>query len=393
MLRMDVAERRRRLGSRHGLHPSAQASDPLEAARRVVALHATDPASVFLAVRARSPRATPASVEDALYDRRDLVRMLGMRRTVFVVPTDLMRVIGASTMRRVADTQRRHLLKQLREAGVADNTEGWLAEVECAVLAALTKRGGTAIATELAADEPRLRTSLLMAEGKPYEARQNITSRVLLLLGAEGHIVRGRPTGSWLSQRYQWTLAELWSSDAQEPTSPRAARAELARQWLAAFGPAPVADLRWWTGWSATEVKQAVGDLHVTEVDLGDTVGIVLTDDLERTPATAEPWVAFLPALDPTVMGWSDRGWFLGDHEKALFDRNGNAGPTVWLGGRIVGGWAQRPDGEVAVKLLEDIGSDHLSLVTAEAARLTEWLGDARIIPRFRTPTERELSA
>jgi hypothetical protein len=103
--------------------------------------------------------------------------------------------------------------------------------------------------------------------------------------------------------------------------------------------------------------------------------------------------VALLPALDPTAMGWAGRAWYLGEHGPALFDRSGNVGPTVWSDGRIVGGWAQRKDGEVVVRLLEDIGSQAVAAVEVEAERLTEQLGDTRITPRFRTPLERELVA
>ena len=78
----------------------------------------------------------------------------------------------------------------------------------------------------------------------------------------------------------------------------------------------------------------------------------MLADDVEPA-GDPGPWVALLPALDPTPMGWQQRDWFLGPHGPALFDRSGNIGPTVWVDGRIVGGWAQRRDGEVAVRLLE----------------------------------------
>jgi hypothetical protein len=61
--------------------------------------------------------------------------------------------------------------------------------------------------------------------------------------------------------------------------------------------------------------------------------------------------------------------------------------------GRIVGGWAQRKDGEVVFRLLEDIGSQARAAVEAEAERLSDQLGDTRITPRFRTPLERELVA
>jgi hypothetical protein len=391
MLRIDVAERRRRLGLRHALDPAARAEDPVEAARRVVALHATDPASVFLAVWARTAAVAPAAVAEALYEQRTLVRMLGMRRTMFVVPSDLRAVIEESTMPRIAAAQRRLLVRHLRELAAIADPEAWLEDVERSVLRALASRGGTATAEQLAAAEPRLRTQLVMAEGKSYQATQTITSRVLLLLGAQGHIVRGPTTGSLLSQRYQWALAEQWLPPAGESLAPAQARAELARRWLAAFGPAPLADLQWWTGWPKSEVKQAAADLGVREVDLDGVTGAVLPDDVGTSPDPG-PWAALLPALDPTVMGWVDRRWFLGDHEKALFDRTGNVGPTVWLDGRVVGGWAQRGDGEIAVRLLDEVGRDADALVQAEAARLRGWLGPLRFVPRFRTPLERELA-
>ena len=59
----------------------------MEAGRDVVALHATDPATVHLSAAARMREPDVAAVERALYDERSLIRMLGMRRTMFVVPT------------------------------------------------------------------------------------------------------------------------------------------------------------------------------------------------------------------------------------------------------------------------------------------------------------------
>jgi len=105
-----------------------------------------------------------------------------------------------------------------------------------------------------------------------------------------------------------------------------------------------------------------------------------------------QPWVALLPALDPTPMGWSQRSWYLGDHAPALFDRSGNIGPTVWCDGRVVGGWAQRANGEVVYRLLEDIGGDADTAVDAAAGEVAGWIGEVRVTPRFRTPLERELT-
>jgi hypothetical protein len=168
------------------------------------------------------------------------------------------------------------------------------------------------------------------------------------------------------------------------------AQAELARQWLAAFGPGTAADLKWWTGWTMGAARSALAAVGAVEVALDGAVGYVLADDVDRVTAPA-PAAALLPALDPTAMGWTQREWYLGAHRGALFDRSGNIGPTVWWDGRIVGGWAQRREGDVVTRLLEDVGGEACAAVSAAAQGLTEWLGAARIRSRFPTPLEREL--
>jgi Winged helix DNA-binding domain len=385
--RIGIEERRARLGLRH--HLAAPAPDPVAAARSVVALHATDPATVFLSAYARAPVEVKA-IEHALYEERSLVRMLGMRRTMFVVPVDLAPVIQAGCADAIAEQQRRRYTQFIVDSDLGDGA--WLADVAESTARALAARG-EATAAELCADEPRLRSQVTMHEGKAYGGAQNITTWVLFLLAAEGRIVRGRPRGSWTSSQWRWSPVTQWLPGGMTRPPAPAARAELVRRWLAAFGPGTVADLRWWTGWTAGQVKQALAAVGPVEVELEDGgTGLVLADDVAPVPA-ASPWVALLPALDPTAMGWSGRDWYVGPRAANLFDRSGNIGPTVWCDGRIVGGWAQRADGEIAYRLLEDVGSESAAAVEAAAARFAGWIGPARVVPRFRTPLERELSA
>ncbi len=127
-------------------------------------------------------------------------------------------------------------------------------------------------------------------------------------------------------------------------------------------------------------------------VDLEGATGFVLADDLEPTQRL-DPSAALLPTLDPTTMGWKERDWYLGPHAALLFDRNGNAGPTVWWDGRVVGGWSQRRDGEIVFRLLEDVGREAVQAVEAEVARVTSWLGDARFSPGFLPPFQRALAS
>ena len=65
-------------------------------------MHASDPATVFLAARARLRNPAFAGVERALYEERKLLRMIGMRRTMFVLPLDLAVVVQAACTEAIA---------------------------------------------------------------------------------------------------------------------------------------------------------------------------------------------------------------------------------------------------------------------------------------------------
>ncbi|MEU6812731.1 winged helix DNA-binding domain-containing protein [Streptomyces sp. NPDC046831] len=385
-----VPERRARLARRHRLLPATRAAAPEEVADSLVALHGTDPATVYLGLGARlaEPVKTVPETERALYEDRTLVRMHGMRHTVFVFPADLTAVVHASTGKVVAARERAALVKHMAAAGAPG--AAWLAEVEEATLAALARRG-QATAAELAQDEPRLRERFVYAAGKSYEGVHTVSTRLLKVLGVEGKVVRGRPLGSWTSSQFRWAPApEHPELDVAE------AQAELLRRWLTACGPAAEADLKWWTGWRVTEVREALRAIGAQRVTVDEGPAFVAGGDDGPVAEPAEPWAALLPALDPTAMGWQQRDWYLApEWRPALFDRSGNVGPTVWWDGRVVGAWAQRPDGEVVWRILdaEGVGREARAAIAAEAERLRSWLGPTRVTPRFRTPLEKELAA
>ncbi len=394
--RIGVPERRARLGLRHrlaaGCQPPAQPAGPAEVARSLAAVHGTDPSSVYLGILARLGGGDIECVQRALYQDRTLIRLLGMRRTVFVATLDNAALIQAACSQAVAARERRKLLGRLAESGVPGDVDGWLADVEQAALSALTARGEAA-AAELADDDPRLRTQIVLARGKSYEGRQNVSSRILFLLAAQGQVVRGRPRGSWTSHQYRWSPMELWCPGGLADWPTEAAEVELARRWLHAYGPAPADDLRWWAGWGKTQLSRVLTELKPAEVDLDGVPGIALADDLAPVGDVA-PWAALLPGLDSTPMGWQQRDWFLGPHGPRLFDQAGNIGPTVWWDGRIVGGWAQHRSGEIVCRFLEDAGSAAAAAVDAAAQRLAGLLGEVRLSARTRGRTwlEQELA-
>ena len=367
------------LGALHRLAPSARAATPEDVAASLVALHSTDPASVHLAVaaRTRGPGVAVADVDRALYDDRTIVRTMAMRRTMWAVPARLVPVVAGACGRAVAADERRKLVRAVEDQGIAPEGEPFVADLEERALAALDHDG--MLPAELAGRVPALAGTVRLGGTSKWATEVGLASRIVLLLTCEGRIVRTRPLGGWTSTRHRYAVAPPC-----EPMETADARAELARLWMASFGPLstdPVNDLRWWAGWTMGATKEA----------LASAAG----EAPAAAPVEPEPWAALLPSLDPTTMGWKQRSWYLGDLTPLIFDRNGNAGPTVWWCDRIVGGWAQRPTGEVVTRLLLDVGREGRAAVEAETARMQTWLdaGGAVVKPRFPTPLQKELSA
>ena len=356
----------------------------VEAARRVVCLHATDPATVFLSAFARVDGMTVGDLERALYLDRSLVKHLAMRRTLFVFPRERLADAQAGASLRVAGSERRRLTQWVERGGLRRDGARWLATVSRQVLQALAD-GRELTYTELRQAIPLLEGSIVHAEDKAWGGPVPVGPRVLTTLSATGAIIRATNCGAWTTSRPRWAAMDAWLGAPLPARTEAEGVAALVRDWLRAFGPGTEADLRWWLGSTLGAVRRALADIGAVTVDLDGRVGHLLPDDVEMEPAV-DPWIALLPPLDPTSMGWADRKWYLGPHKSQVFDVNGNAGPTVWCDGRIVGGWRQHADGRVEVQLLEDIGTTRRRAIDAEARRLEAWLEGARVVPRFPSP-------
>ena len=380
-------DRRARLVSRH--HLAGTAPDVERAADALLAVHATDPATVYLSLLARCGSASLAAVATALYDSRALVRMMAMRRTMFVVPVDLVAVVHHAASLGVAARMRATLLSQLArlptEPAIDGDLTDWLEDVERGVERSIAVRG-TAQAAELSVDEPRLRTALLPTSNKSWDVRRNVTSQVLVVMAAEGRLVRAAPVGAWTSRQHVWEAAARWWPDGI-PSVPDA-NARLVEHYLRRFGPATLTDVQWWTGWTLGATRTAIAALDVTDVGCG----LVPADDADP-PEPAAACAALLPALDSTPMGWKQREWFLPADSSPLYDANGNIGPTVWWDGEIVGGWAVRKDGSIATRLLVDRGKAAERAVADQVELLQPRLEGAKVTVSFPTQLERELRA
>jgi hypothetical protein len=388
-------QRRARLAHRHRLLPSQRTDDVAAIADSVVALHSTDPSTVYLSASARMKHPSLDSVSRALYDERTVVRHHAMRRTLWVMTPEMARFAHAACTVALAKTQWSRLAKMVEDSGIAKDGAAWAEAARAEMLDALTSMG-SATARQLGKAVPALTNKIQFAVGESIVNTQGAHTRLLLNLGFDGAIVRGRPNGSWNNSEYPWSVTEQWLPEGIAGAELDAAAAEVARRYLDRFGPATIADLQWWAGWTAGLAKRSLAAIGAVEVDLDNGVGWVLADDVTGRRETRAPWVAFLPALDPTTMGWKERSWYLHDLGKfgaSVFDVNGNAGPTVWVDGRVVGGWVQRKSGEIGYKLLAEVSAANIKAIAAHAEQLRELVGEVRFRVRFPAPMQKELLA
>ncbi|MFL6172199.1 MAG: winged helix DNA-binding domain-containing protein [Marmoricola sp.] len=382
-------QRRARLARRHGL---AAPFGTVEAATAAMTCwHATEPASVHLALWARTG-ASRDQVDQALYEDRSVVKQLAMRRTVFAFPRDLLPAVWGSAAARVAAQQRAQLARDVVKHGVTRDGEAWVEEACAAVLAHLRDTGPTTT-VKLREALPMLDARMSLSPGTTWAAEVSVAPRVLTTLAASGVIVRGANDGGWKTSRPRWTTTEAWLPHAPEPLDEAAGYVELIRSWLRTFGPGTEADIVWWLGATKAAVRRALSELGTVEVALGSgETGLLLPDDLEDVKPPRS-WATLLPALDPTTMGWKERSWYLGEHAEVIFDRNGNGGPTAWWDGRIVGGWRQDDDGTVVVVPAEALPAAATKALGAKATELTRWLGGDVVKSIYQSPLVRSARA
>ncbi|QIX26082.1 winged helix DNA-binding domain-containing protein [Nocardioides sp. JQ2195] len=378
MQHIDDDQRRARLAGRHGIAPSHRFHDPVEVVRAMTVLHATEAASVHLAVAARSGCCV-ADVDAALYDDRSLVKQLAMRRTLFVFPRDLLPAAWGSASSRVAQQEHGRISRDVVRSGIADDGDRWLARAGAAVLDFV--RDGDRSTAEIREAVPEISGTVTVGSAtSKWGGEVPVAPRVLTWLGARGLLVRGVNSGHWRLARARWTTVDDWLGEEPRPLTPEAGYAELVRRWLATFGPGTTKDIQWWLGSTATAARRALVDVAAVEVSLdGGATGWVLPDDLEPVDPVGD-WAALLPVLDPTTMGWKQRDFYLRPQDTPfLFDSNGNAGTTAWWNGRIVGCWVQDDQGVVSVVPREPLSRAATSALATEADRLTAWLGGVRI--------------
>jgi len=197
------------------------------------------------------------------------------------------------------------------------------------------------------------------------------------------HVARTRAHLHHAPETALWSArptAVYVATDKPDGVDGAAARVELVRRYLGAFGPANRADLADWSGLRVADIAPALDALEPLR-RFGSEEGRELLD-LPRSPVppadTPAP-VRFLPKWDSVLLAHADRRRVLPEeYRKVVIGKNGDVAQTFLVDGLVAGTWetARRRDRvQLRLEPFAPLPRGVRAALDDEAARLSAWMG------------------
>jgi hypothetical protein len=296
------------------------APTPLNALEGVTGVYSAHP-SAPLSLAVRCAELTSAGFR-SLEERHDVVRIPAMRVSIFMVPAASVATVFTATAM-LPDVLARRVTSRGLDLGEYRK---------------LTPR------VLAAAQEARAPADLVEAATRSGKIDGVAIGTVLRMLAYEGKLVRVGAAGL-RSDTVRYIATDVWLGHSLDP-DPSAEARDIARAWLAvrylaAFGPARVADFAWWAGLTKGDALRAIA-AHDT-VDVGEGLLLPAPDEAAFAKAVAPKGsVVLLPKWDPYTMAYAPDGRArLVDPvvQPRVYPGMGDGLPAVLVDGEIVGLW------------------------------------------------------
>jgi len=326
----------------------ARAEQVITTIEHLAGLQAQAPFPPYYGLWSRLADFRPSDLAGLLLDRR-VVRIALMRGTIHLVSARDCLML-------------RPLLQPVLDRALSATYGPQLAGVS---LSELATAGRT-----LAEDRPRTFSELgaLLSPRWPAHSPAALAQGVRALVP----LVQVPPRAVWgTAGQALHTSAQAWLT---RPLDERASLAELVRRYLAAFGPASVADLQAWSGLS--RLREIVDPLRPGLRPFRDESGRELFDlpDAPRPDPDTRALVRLAAEFDNLLLSHADRTRIISEpNRRRLFTRNGVIPGAVLVRGFVAGSWritATSAAAVLVVRPFEPITRRDQAAVAAEGQRL-----------------------
>jgi hypothetical protein len=323
----------------------------IETVEHLVGLQAQAPFPPYYGLWSRLDGFRPGDLAELLLARK-VVRIGLMRGTIHLVSAD--------------DCLRlRPVLQHVLERGLRANLGRQLTDIDRAALAAAGRA--------LVEDRPMTFSEIggALAPRWPQYPPNALAQGVRALVP----LVQVPPRAVWgQAGQAAHTSAEAWLG---RPLAASASPDQVVLRYLAAFGPATVADAQAWSG--LTGLREVVGRLEPRLRTFRDAQGRELFDlpDAPRPgPDTPAP-VRLVAEFDNLILSHADRARVISEPDRQrLYTKNGIFPGTVLIDGFVRGMWrvtTTRRTPVLTIELFGEAGGRDRDAVTAEGERLLEF--------------------
>ncbi len=336
----------------------SKVDDILKITNDLCGLQATGTFEPYVYLFSRKKGFRKEELDKELYKTKSLLKVRGMRNTMFIVPKIDAPLIHKAT----------NYLKENRFEGFfnySDFIRKEYDELESKVLQVLKNESLTAAEIK-----------------KRIDSDRNI-SIIISLMCDKLLLVRDKAPNGWKDRRNTYTLMknnfpDLNFQDAEEIKAIQS----LLLRYIKSYGPVTEQDIAWWTGLTKTKVKNAIDSIqpHIERINLFDEIHYIEKSDLEsfkNISPQKTPIINLLANLDPYLMGYKNRKRFIHDAiYDFVFDRSGNATTTILLDGIVIGIWdfQSKPDPIVKILLFESQTKEILNDIKKQAKLIGEFI-------------------
>jgi hypothetical protein len=342
------------------LTEKSEIDDIIQIAKDIGGLHATGSTTPYFSLFARTNHFTRSQLDEELYLKKNLGKIRYVRKTVYILPKELLGV-AYTALKPIVE-----LASERYSEYMGINRQQYVTMSKS--ILELLEQGGMST-TEI---KKTLNTTL------------NI-SPIVNLMCDQGLLIRGKPKAGWKSNIHTYYLfqdffpnLDLKAFDMDD------ARKILVHQYLASFAPVTENDTAWWTGFPKRDVRKIIDSLQdsLQYLQISDLESEYLIRSSEehslktiKSPDTLE--MSLLPGLDPYMMGYKNRDRYLDPKNyEFVYDRGGNATSTIMINGKVAGVWdfVETPAPLVKIFLFEEVEDAIYQKIVVKAQHLGRFI-------------------